>query len=149
MKPAKILLSTDLSQESERAFAPVVELAKTFGASLCIVHVVEDLPITPHGAPLAPPVHSPSLELEQAEARKHLDEQTKILEETGVPFEKVVIAGPSVSQAVVDYADGHDCDLIALSSHGRSGFKRFFMGSVAELILRHAHVPVLVFPRQK
>jgi nucleotide-binding universal stress UspA family protein len=39
--------------------------------------------------------------------------------------------------------------LIALSSHGRSGFRRLVMGSVAEAVLRHARVPVLVFPRQE
>ena len=48
----------------------------------------------------------------------------------------------------MDYADEHNYGMIALSSHGRSGFKRLFMGSVAEQILRHAHVPVLVFPKQ-
>ena len=148
MKPAKILLTTDLSQQAERAFAPAIDLAKTFGASICVLNVVEDLPITPHGAPLAPPVHSPGLEQEKADAEKRLAEQTKILDETGVPYEKAVIAAPQVAQAVVEYADEHGCDLIALSSHGRSGFKRFFMGSVAELVLRHAHVPVIVFPKQ-
>ncbi|MFT5462408.1 MAG: nucleotide-binding universal stress UspA family protein [Planctomycetota bacterium] len=39
-------------------------------------------------------------------------------------------------------------DLIALSSHGRSGFRRLVLGSVTEQILRHTSVPVMVFPRK-
>ena len=58
-------------------------------------------------------------------------------------------AAPNVAEVVCDYADEHGYDLIALSSHGRSGFRRLILGSVAEAILRHAHVPVLVFPRNR
>ncbi len=60
-----------------------------------------------------------------------------------------VMAAPNVAEAVADYANENDFDLIAISSHGRSGFRRLILGSVAEAILRHSHVPVLVFPRPK
>ena len=46
------------------------------------------------------------------------------------------------------YAESEGFDLVAVSTHGHSGFRRLIMGSVAEKILRHVHVPVLVFPRQ-
>lgn len=50
---------------------------------------------------------------------------------------------------IVDYA--HEChaDLIVIPSHGRHGLKRLLLGSVAERVLRHAGVPVLVLPRKE
>jgi nucleotide-binding universal stress UspA family protein len=50
---------------------------------------------------------------------------------------------------VVDYAQQNDVDLIAMSTHGRTGFRHLALGSVAEAIIRHATVPVITFPRVK
>ncbi|HXI36431.1 MAG TPA: universal stress protein, partial [Burkholderiales bacterium] len=60
-----------------------------------------------------------------------------------------VRVAPSVALAIVDEAAQLGCDLIALSSHGRSGFRRLVLGSVTEAVLRRARMPVLVFPRQE
>ena len=50
----KIVLTTDLSDESQRAFAPVGELAQKLGHDIVLLHVVEEVMARPHGAPLAP-----------------------------------------------------------------------------------------------
>ncbi|MGB0685369.1 MAG: universal stress protein, partial [Planctomycetota bacterium] len=50
-------------------------------------------------------------------------------------------------RAVADYAADHGCDLIIMSTHGRTGFRRLVLGSVAEAVLRHSPVPVLCVPR--
>lgn len=55
----------------------------------------------------------------------------------------IVLQGPTVD-TIVDYATSHAVDLIVIGSHGRSGVPRFFLGSVAEGVIRHAHMPVLV-----
>lgn len=148
MKLGKILLTTDLSAESMRAFRPAAELARQYGAKLVLLHVVEDLPVTPHGAPLAPPMHTPGLPEEMEAARKRLEEESRLIED-GIAVEQDVISASNVSQAIADYAKEHDVDLVAMSTHGRSGFRRMVMGSVAEALLRHVHVPVLCFPRQE
>jgi nucleotide-binding universal stress UspA family protein len=50
----------------------------------------------------------------------------------------------SAAQGILDAATAKPCGAIALATHGRSGFKRFMLGSVTDEVIRHAHVPVLV-----
>jgi len=50
----------------------------------------------------------------------------------------------AASAVILEVAREFDADLIAMASHGRTGFRRFLMGSVAEQVLRDAEVPVLV-----
>lgn len=54
-----------------------------------------------------------------------------------------------VAVAIDSEADQRGCDLIVLSTHGRSGLRRLVLGSVAEAVLRHAHMPVLAIPPAK
>ena len=54
-----------------------------------------------------------------------------------------MFSAPHVAEAVATYAKDNHFDLIALSSHGRSGFKRLFLGSVAEDLLCHPPADVL------
>ena len=53
----------------------------------------------------------------------------------------------NVGDEILSAAEARRCDLIAMSTHGRSGFQRLVLGSVAEGVLRHSDVPVLFFPR--
>lgn len=146
MKFSHILLTTDLSDESLRAFAPAADLARESGAKLTLLHVVQDVQVAPHGAPLAPPVSAPDVGNLVDAARQRLNDQKALLG-SGVEIDCEVSASPDIAERVASFAQEHGCDLIALSTHGRSGFRRFVLGSVAEAILRHAHVPVLCFPR--
>ncbi|MBX3169854.1 MAG: universal stress protein [Candidatus Eremiobacteraeota bacterium] len=47
---------------------------------------------------------------------------------------------------IMSWAQEHQCDLIAMACHGRSGFRRLWLGSVTEKVARHSHCPLLVFP---
>ena len=47
-------------------------------------------------------------------------------------------------EAIVAAADSENADLIVVGSHGRSGVSRFFIGSVSDYVVRHAHCPVMV-----
>ncbi|MGK7901108.1 MAG: universal stress protein [Hormoscilla sp.] len=62
----------------------------------------------------------------------------------GVHF-SVLVGNPS--EKIIDYANTNDIDLIVIPSHGRTGISRFFLGSVAERVVRFAHCPVLVLRR--
>lgn len=146
MKFNHILLTTDLSSESRRAYAPAAEMAQTHGARLTLLHVVHDVRIAPHGAPLAPPVSDPDVGGMIDTARDALDKQRKLLSDE-LEVQCVVISGSDIAESVADYASQNDVDLIMLSTHGRTGFRRLVLGSVAESILHSAHVPVLCFPR--
>lgn len=143
-----ILIASDLSSEALRPFDEVLRLAKGWGAKLTLLHVVQDLVVAPHGAPLAPPVTSPDLPAEMERARGALDEQRQALGEE-VEVETVVISGDRIPVAINKFAEENQVDMIAISTHGRTGWRHLALGSVAEAVLRHSQVPVLCFPRRK
>lgn len=145
MQIRHILLTTDLSEEALRPRDAVIGLAKTLGARVTLLHVVQDVIVAPHGAPLAPPMSSPDIGREVERARGELAEQVKELGLEGTKAE--VLSAGDIGKAIVEYADQHGVDMIAISTHGRTGFKRLAFGSVAEDVLRHSHVPVLSFHR--
>lgn len=147
MKLDRILLTTDLSDESLRAFAPLASLAKAHNASVTLLHVVEDTPITPRGAPFAPPISLPGAEEDQREAEAWLGARAGNAF-AGLPVDVQVIRAPNVAEAIPAYASEHGYDLIALATHGRTGFRALVIGSVASSVLKHATMPVLVFPRR-
>jgi nucleotide-binding universal stress UspA family protein len=146
MKLDRILLTTDLSDESLRAFAPLASLAKAQHASVTLLHVVEDTPITPRGAAFAAPISLPGAEADQRRAEEWLGERAGNAF-AGLPVDVKVIRAPNVGEAIPGYAKDHGYDLIAMATHGRTGFRALVMGSVASAVLRHADRPVLVFPR--
>lgn len=146
MDARHILLTTDLSEESRRTFPAARSMAKP-GAKLTLLYVVPDLAVTPHGAPFAPPVASAGLGEHMEAAQKELDALRSELK-FGGKIETKVLSGNDVAREVCKYAAEAGCDLIVASTHGRTGFRRMMLGSVAEGILRHASVPVLCIPRQ-
>jgi hypothetical protein len=64
-----------------------------------------------------------------------------------VPVVAAVESGVPAAR-IVDYARRHDIDLIVMGSHGRTGFSRALLGSVAERVVRLAPCPVLTVPRE-
>ena len=148
MKITKVLLTTDLSEESERPYAEVAELARDAGASVTLLHVLEDIVTTGHGAPLVAPISVPPCVPDREEVHGILEDHAEKLREC-VDVRCAVVSGVRVAETITKYADEHGCDLLAVSTHGRSGFRRMMMGSVAELLVRHARIPVLVFPRHE
>jgi nucleotide-binding universal stress UspA family protein len=146
MKFEHILLTTDLSPESLRPCKQINELAVAMGARITLLHVVHEFVAVPYGAPLAPPLTSPDLSGAIEHARLALEDQKSALNTTAA-VETDVITGDNVHKAICKYAEQHGVDLIALSTHGRTGFRHMALGSVAEAVLRHAAVPVMSFPQ--
>ena len=146
MQITNILLTTDLSPESLHPCLAVATFAKENGAKLTLLTVVPDLHVVPHGAPMAPPIAPIDVSAEVKHAELALADQRAVIGDD-VEVKTAVVTGERIHEAVVDYAKRHEIDLIALSTHGRTGFRHLALGSVAESILRHSPIPVLVFPR--
>ncbi|MFT7487374.1 MAG: nucleotide-binding universal stress UspA family protein [Candidatus Paceibacteria bacterium] len=142
-----ILIATDLSPDALRPLAMVADLARSWGARVTLLNVVQDLVIAPHGALLAPPISSPDLPQMMAAASQAME---KTSEEwlDGIEVQHDVVIGERIPTAISSYAAEHDVDLIALSTHGRTGWRHLALGSVAEAVLRHSNVPVITFPRK-
>lgn len=87
----------------------------------------------------------PPFSAEEAEHYcQELERELRQIEVPGLSPEVVVLEGDPV-ECILAWTKGHDCDLIAMSTHGRSGFRRFWMGSVTEKVARHAECAVLAF----
>jgi nucleotide-binding universal stress UspA family protein len=84
------------------------------------------------------------LEVALAEARKYVLDKQEELARLGVTARGLARLGPPF-RVVLDIAREERAGLIALATHGRTGFRRAVLGSVAEQILRESPIPVLVF----
>lgn len=135
----KILLATDFSESSANALEQAAMLAAQNDAQLQLLHVnVEAVQVYGLGGLPLPTEISP--ELKKA-AEKHLQKFSQHLE---LPVVAAVEWGFSASQVIHEYCQNHDIDLLVVGTHGRSGIRRFFLGSVAVEVVRSAVIPVLV-----
>jgi len=139
-----ILLPTDLSVLSLRPIENAPELFEN--RIVTLLCVIEDVPIKAAGAPFAPPLQGADLSKKITQAQVEMEEMSKVF--PGAREVRIEAFGaPHPGVAITDWAVEHKVDLIALSTHGRTGFRRLVLGSIAEDILRHSRVPVLAFPQ--
>ena len=136
--PTKILLATDGSEDAVRATEAAVDLAKTSGSELHVVHVWHDVPGFAHRYVKA--------EL-QKQGQEILDEQVRKIEEAGGTITEAHLRGGRTSDEVVGLSDELGVGLLVLGSRGLGTVQRILMGSHSEEIVHHAHVPVLVLRR--
>jgi nucleotide-binding universal stress UspA family protein len=146
MKIHHVLLTTDLSDQALRPFGPVLELAKSLNARVTILHVLQDPLTAVYGSPFSPAIALPDLTKTLESARKALHEQCQAMPLARTALQ-VVVNSPNPVKAIVDYAKEHKVDLIAISTHGRTGLRHMAFGSVAEGVLRKSPLPVLTFHR--
>jgi len=142
----RILVAVDGSNTSRRAFEAALALAKASGAVLQPLYVVENTPMY-----FEAPGYDPSvLRNRLAEEGKELGaEFAKAMAEQGVKGELVVSEASTiddVSVVVLKAAAGFNADLLVMGTHGRRGFQRLILGSVAERCVRQASLPVLLIP---
>ena len=133
-----ILVATDFSEPAEVATDYGQDLARSYGATLHVMHVIEDML-----AMYAPELGFALPAIEQnieAAVQRDLDE---ISSRGGDSFRTVVSRAPNVSRAITEYAAANAIDLIIVGTHGRGAVSRFLMGSVAERVVRTAPCPVL------
>lgn len=136
-----ILVATDFSEPSSVALAYGRELAKSYRATLHVLHVVEN--VMGHYSPEIG-LTSPVLQ-EKIEAVAHRDLETLVSADDRqmLDIKLLVQRGPTVAGGIEDYARAQSIDLVVVGTHGRSGIQRVLMGSVAERVVRTAPCPVL------
>jgi len=140
---ARILVPTDFSPPSEAALVTARAMAARFGASIHLVHIVEDPYTTVAFATEAYGFMPPGVkETWEREAQAHLASQLTAADRTAYRATTSVIFGP-IAQTIVDHAREYDMDLIVMGTHGRGGVAHLLLGSVAERVVRTATCPVL------
>ena len=139
-----ILLPTDFSECARHALLPAAELARTFGARLLCLHVVEPVVPAVGWTPIAEPLPLGDMTGQmETSATRELPKISHGEECAGLEVEDLITHGEAAAE-IVRVGRERGVDLIVISSHGRTGLGRILFGSTAEMVVRHAHCPVLV-----
>jgi universal stress protein A len=140
---ARVLVPTDFSAASDEALDYARTLAEGFGASLYLLHVVEDRSL---GGGLISEAYlgvSPDARAAAwADAQARLAHRITDHDRQALPARSEIVCGETAT-TIVDYADTLHIDLIVMGTHGRTGLAHILIGSVAETVLRTAACPVL------
>lgn len=141
--PTRILVATDFSAPSDAAIECARLLAGRFGASLCLLHVLDDAGIAGSMTSEVYVGESPGLRTARLkDAQERLAHRVAPLHRAQIRATTDVIFGSS-ARTIVEYAADNGFDLIVMGTHGRKGMAHLLMGSVAEHVVRTATCPVL------
>jgi nucleotide-binding universal stress UspA family protein len=132
----KILVPLDGSALAEAILPQVKEMARVHDAELVLLRVA-----LAHGFPGVDPTEGQVEAVREAE--KYLEEMEKTLKDQRIKVTTVVRYGHPAEE-ILDHADFAGIDLVAMSTHGRTGVSRWVLGSVAEKILRASGTPLLL-----
>src|SRR5580765_7432542 len=139
----KVLVATDFSEPSDAALAYGRELARSFGAQLVALHVVDDLLTRAVGGDGFVFVDSELQTNVEAAAQKQINELFSDEDRTLLRAHGVTVTSNAPAFAIVQYGKSHDVDLIVMGTHGRGAMAHLLLGSVAERVVRIAPCPVL------
>jgi nucleotide-binding universal stress UspA family protein len=147
----KILVPLDGSKLAEEVLSHVQDLAQRYGSEVILIQVVPPLSklvmeteaVSMGEARAGPEAATAVAKAEREKAHSYLESTAKRLRDEGVRVRAEILTGEA-GDAVVAYAQSEVVDLIAMSTHGRSGLGRLVYGSVADHVLRHTGAPVLL-----
>lgn len=140
---SRILVPLDGSARAEQALSEAARLARATQGALILVRAVAPPPRYP--ATYVPAELAPNATYEtfEEEANSYLLGVSQSSGVAGIPIECHVSVGPP-APLVIEAATEYAADLIVMNSHGRTGLARWVLGSVAQQVVRHAAIPVLV-----
>ena len=144
--PRHILIPLDGSELSKGVLEPALWLGSIFGARYTLLRVV--LP----AAVLRPPVTLGDSDFvdgvlaeQETHAKEFLEGVAKPLRARGLDVETLVVSHSVPAQAILEQSEACIADMVAIATHGRGGWSRLALGSVADKVLRASSVPALVY----
>jgi len=138
-----ILVATDFSESSTTALEYGRALARTFNATLHVVHVVDNVVVQGMLADAAPANYGELLEKLEEAGHLQLDATIREDDRRELGAKAVLLSFTGPAPGIVTYATEAHIDLIVMGTHGRGGWSHLLMGSVAEKVVRMAPCPVL------
>jgi len=138
--PRKVLIATDFSYGGDVALDPAIEIARSRGAEVEILHVIEvaeEFPFIPASTEDYGALYS--------SVERELTERANRIVAAGLPCTIKIIEGRAVAD-ITKRARDIGADVIVLGTHGRTGLAHAMLGSVAEKVVRRASCPVLTVP---
>lgn len=138
-----ILVPVDGSETSHAAVEKAVEFAKAFGSKIT---VVQALVLDPYIAAeyISASQTNDLIERARTSIEESLTAAKAKFNEQGIEVETKLLEGQVIHREIIRAAEELHADLIIIGSHGRTGFKKLFLGSVAQSLLGESHIPVLI-----
>lgn len=130
-----VLVAYDGSSESRRALEWTCRLGKDF--QVTVISIAPTLEVTEKTRDAVDPTS------DVHEHHRQLEEATEILAQSNITARTLLRAG-NPAEEIIDEASSGQYDMIIVGKHGRGAVQRFLIGSVADRVVRHATVPVLV-----
>ena len=139
----KILVAIDDSEISVNVIQQAAQLAKALNSEITVVEVMA---LDPYLADTYVRFGQSNdlIERVRGYVEENLAKAEQKFEELGLTVATQVLEGFSIPQEIIGAAQNLGADLIIMGSHGRTGFKKFILGSVAQKVLGESHVPVLI-----
>lgn len=140
----RIVVPLDGSELAEAALAHAAHLARLTGGELHLLRIVDVTRLErygPYGLALEYASQEQVMTTEAAAAQEYLTGVSERLRQQGLRVTDEIRSGVVSRELITATGPG---DLIVMASHGRAGVKRWFLGSVAEDVVRHASVPVML-----
>ena len=148
----RVLVPIDGSELSEQIVTYAGTFAKLMRAEVTVIGVLQPILAVANAAldtgpdPVMPLAHAPSEAPHDRASTPQLDRAASAIHDaTGLTVDTVVLSDGKPARAIVEYADHNDVDVIAMATHGRGALQRAIMGSVAEHVLRHSRLPLLLY----
>jgi len=132
-----VLVPTDGSDPAHAALDVGLDVADAAGAAVHLLSVVD---VTSLGVDVRADIQADALE---ESANELVDAAAERANAAGIDPTTAVEFGGSIPRVIRSYVADHDVDLVVVGTHGRTGFDRYVLGSVAESLVRTAPVPVL------
>lgn len=139
----KILVAIDDSEISVNVIQQAAQLAKALNSEITVVEVMTLDPYLSE-AYLRMGQSNELIERVRSYVQGNLTKVEKKFEELGLTVATQVLEGFSIHDEIIGAAQNLGADLIIMGSHGRTGIKKFILGSVAQKVLGESHIPVLV-----
>jgi len=141
-----ILIPYDFTSFAEKAFEKATEIAKKFDSKLTLLSVIgSDIDTSGMGWSRAQEVHDEVESKTKSDLNKIKDSPN--YEHMNISVK--IIHNPSIVDGILSFAENNQIDLIVMGSHGRSGFKKLVLGSVALGVATKASIPVLIVKSPK
>ncbi|HTK10702.1 MAG TPA: universal stress protein [Ktedonobacteraceae bacterium] len=139
----RILVPLDGSSLAEQALPVAARLAHACGGTIILLNVVDISPMYVSYGVMQPIIMQDEIDRCLANARTYIDGLPSRSDLVGVHIKKQVVPGnPAV--VILSEIEEQNIDLVVMSSHGNTGLKRWFLGSIAEKVMRHSSVPVFI-----
>jgi nucleotide-binding universal stress UspA family protein len=141
--------ASDFSSASRPALRKAVEICKSTRARLLIIHAVAPIqPLLSEGVYIMPSTWDDIAKHGRRATERRIAKILQRVRRSGVRAEGLIVQGEAAEQ-IVRVARAKHVDILVVGTHGRTGFSRFFLGSVAARMVAIAHCPVLTVPASR